>query len=451
MDTRALLAEARRSTGAVRALACPSTPAATRRAQFLVAGGTAGVLIRLLLLPYRGTNDMSVYAGWGKSVLDIGLSRAYVGGYFPLQYQLFAGEVRLASYLHLSVVSSIKLVNLLTDACAFVTFVALLRRLGRNPLWALLYWLSPYFLSIYWLGYVDSQLALCVLLSLFILAGGATPRRAMAASLPFGVAFLMKPQAISLFAIVVLLFIASMLVARRVTWVHARLGLLLCGPVALFCAYSLYFWRQGWPIAHLETSYTPGTLDNLSRGLTMNMLNIWLPVAHHYLKPGEPLYAVEGPAIYHRIGAVLVALSMIGAALLVATRLRRASLVRLLVMAWAFATLLLPMLGTRAHENHLFLGLSLGVLLIALHPSRTAIVAVHGMLLVQFLNEFGRYGFGLNHLSRGGWVHGIEAFYRSDVVQLAASYTMIAFFAVLLVDLVRSIDCFGDAEAVLTR
>ena len=45
--------------------------------------------------------------------------------------------------------------------------VLLLRRWGASVWWALLYWLHPYFLSLFWLGYIDAPVGFFVLLGRF--------------------------------------------------------------------------------------------------------------------------------------------------------------------------------------------------------------------------------------------------------------------------------------------
>jgi hypothetical protein len=85
-----------------------------------------------------------------------------------------------------------------------------------------------------------------------------------------------------------------------------------------------------------------------------------------------------------------------------------------------------------AHENHLFLGCELAVLTMALVRS----VAVRGGLtlltLLQAVNLFGIYGFGLNSLSSAPIVAELGTSYQGPIRDAAAILAIAVCFATLV-------------------
>ena len=49
----------------------------------------AGLAVRVAMLSFEGTADMSSYSAWGRDVAAHGLAAGYHGIYFPLQYEIF--------------------------------------------------------------------------------------------------------------------------------------------------------------------------------------------------------------------------------------------------------------------------------------------------------------------------------------------------------------------------
>jgi hypothetical protein len=121
----------------------------------IVTGFVLVLVIRLALLPYKGTFDMVDYGDWGNRVRAHGLVQSLV--LYPLVNQLFAAEVWLASELHVTVCAGLKLGTLLFDAASFFLLLSILPRLGADRRWALVYWLHPYFLGLFWLGCIDGH------------------------------------------------------------------------------------------------------------------------------------------------------------------------------------------------------------------------------------------------------------------------------------------------------
>jgi hypothetical protein len=175
-----------------------------------------GLVVRLVLVPYKGTADMDSYLAWGRDVATYGLGDTYHGIYFPLQYQLFRLAVGAASVLGISEVAALKLGNLARDAGAFVLLVLILRRLRLPPAYALVYWLHPYFLAIFWLGYIDMQSGLLLLAALLALSYTTKPLHYVAAGIPLGLMFLMKPQGIAFIFMIGLAAVVGIVGRRRI-------------------------------------------------------------------------------------------------------------------------------------------------------------------------------------------------------------------------------------------
>jgi hypothetical protein len=395
-----------------------------------------GLGVRIAFVPYKGTADMDSYLAWGRDVATYGMAKAYHGIYFPLEYQLFRLAVGAASVLGISEVSALKIGNLAFDAGTFVLLVLLLRRLRLPPAYALIYWLHPYFLAIAWLGYIDMHSGLMVVATLLAISYCSRPLQYVAAGVPLGLAFTMKPQGIT-FVLAIVLVTALGLVGSRVFGLSrtgttlARHGpLLLVAPIALFCGYSLWVAGDGHSVTYLAHTYSPGELARQSESLNANMTNIWYPVADALRDPGAPIYSVTEPAILNTVGSALtIGLIFIGALLLI--RRDGLSETALITSVLGLAAIVGPMTLTHVHENHLFFGALLAIVLMPLVRNRWFTIATNVLLILQFINLAGRYGLGLNHLSRDRLIVSLMHDY-DERAALITAYLAIASFAVLL-------------------
>jgi hypothetical protein len=373
---------------------------------------------------------MQTYTEWGQQTNDVGLARAYLGVYFPLAYQIFAAEATVASSLGVSVHSVIKAVNLVFDLGTFFVILWFLRRYRLDGRYVFYYWLHPFFLLIFWLGYVDSFLSFFAIFAVALLAGSSGVPQAFVAGIPVAAAAMFKPQALTLILATGMLIGGLVVVARRVTPQILSAFAFLVPTGLAFVGYSLYFKANGYPLSYLGR-HSLESLRAFSPGLTENMLNIWTPVAYHYVEPGRHLYAVTGPEIYHTIGDVLVVVAFVASALFVALAERHRELGWQVFSVVTLGALLLPFLGTRAHENHLFLGLTLAIIALAAAPSWSFAGALNVLLAVQAVNLFGHYGFGLNRLTNWGFVQEIVSNYQTTAQLVAAWVTIVSFPFVL--------------------
>lgn len=376
----------------------------------LIVGGMLGLVVRAAFVPRLGTNDMNAYIAWGRQVYSSGLAASYVGQYYPLQYQLFGFAQFVGESTGLSVVSAYKLLALALDLGAFLLLIDILGQLNLDTRWALVYWLQPYFLAISWLGYVDAEFTFFVLLAVDLMLRSRTIRGFLIAGIPLGAAFLMKPQASLLVGVALALALAA-LITRKRSERALCLAALLSGPVLWFLAYTAYFEAHGKSLTFLARSYSPKQLALNSPALTANMINIWYPIADRLRHPGQQIYQVVGSGTDHRLGEV-VALLLLAA--IVASIARRPSQ-RLgldVAICFALSAAVLPMVATRAHENHFFAAATLGIIPLAMIASRPAWLAFNALLLAQFLNLLCLYSFGLNDLSKLWPFARIDRFYH---------------------------------------
>lgn len=361
----------------------------------LTLGGLIGVVVRYPMLFYIGTDDMNYFYAWGRQALESGLADSYNGYYFPLQVQVFELCAWIVARWGLDFVLVFKLANLVFDLGSFCLLVLLLKRQGSNPAYALLYWLHPWFLSIFSLGYVDAQLTFFVLLSVYLLSRDTTAHYILA-GIPLALAFLMKPQA-------QILVIASFLYGA---FHYARtrnprpLGMIVF-PIVLFLAYEAYFtislfsnlgYRAAWV---LPSSYS--NVTNVLPALTAQMLNLWYPVAYVMKQPPDPIFAISDqihvlPYISAKFVAAGAALGLIGTHIFRVERERETSISDTFARIFGFASIAVPFLMTSAHENHLFLGSAFLVLFVASPMPGSLMAATQILLIVQFLNIYGLYG-----------------------------------------------------------
>ena len=369
----------------------------TRRSAsiLLVFGFLIGLIVRYRMLFYIGTDDMNAYHDWGQRALESGLPGTYHGIYFPLQYQLFELCAWIEARTGSAFVPIFKLSNLVFDVGSFCLLSLWLKRQGSNPAYALLYWLHPWFLSIFSLGYIDFQFTFFVLLSVYLLGRDAAGHYILA-GIPLALAFLMKPQA-------QILLIASFLygVVHYARTRNARpLGMMVF-PILVFLGYEAYFTISLFSaLGYGAAGVIPWTYLNVSNvmpALTAQMTNIWYPIAYVMKRPGDPIYAISDqiqvlPYISAKYLAAGSVLGLVGLHVSRVERLGEPFISDRFARIFGFASIAVPFIMTSAHENHLVLGSVFLVLFAARRLPLSFTVASQILLIVQFLNIYGLYG-----------------------------------------------------------
>ena len=423
-----------------------TTDAAPRRrgvSPLVLAGGLLlGLVIRLSLIAEKGTADMDSYIEWGHRTLDLGLTNAYSGIYFPVAYQVFASTVRIAEITGISEIAAVKLVNLCCDLATLALLALVLRR-WRVPLsYILIYWLNPFFLAIFWLGYVDAQMSALLMAFVAILVYGRGRWAELLAGVPLALLVMLKPQgALVVVALVALAAVA--LVQRRSATLPLAVARMLVAPALLFVLLSA--WIATSPL-HGPAYLLQTVVDTRSvmPSLSANMPNIWAIVAEAYRAPGDPIWSVMTPDVYHDLATLLTLAAVVGAIAWSLPRLASWSLSQQVSAAVAAVMLIYPMTATAAHENHLFLGGTATVLVAAILADTRVLVWLNVLLVAQFANLFALYGFGLNDLSSDalGWL--LPNY--TPTARFVAAIVSVACWLALLGALGRSVEQRAEAD-----
>lgn len=402
----------------------------------------AVLALKLLFLGDKGTGDMDVAIGWGHTLLERGLVDGYTGSNFPIAFQVYEGLIWLAGQLDVGDYLAMKALNLLSDVGTFLALRLLLRRWGLDPRWAFAYWLSPYFLVMAWLGYDHFQMGLLVVVVLLLIDRAwrrGTPAAWALASFAMGVGFLQRPQFQALVAALGV-FVAIVALGRlrrrgslrdaAANAVTAPALWLMVGPVLLFGVYTLWFWIGGRDAFFLLRSY--GSISAFSPAFSANMLNLWAMVAEAYRSGDEQLTTVSRPQYWHQVAAVLALATLLLGTWAIARRADRRPFPLTALYLFAFSSIALPHVYTRAHENHFFLGALLLVPLVAVaHRRRGLLLAGAATSILQAFNMFAIYGFGAVGATSSATAVEIRSQWTWDARFVAAAVVMALFLTLL--------------------
>jgi hypothetical protein len=325
------------------------------------------------------------------------MARTYLGMHFPLQYHLYEVFFWLSQQLAVDPFVVFKAANLPFDIGIFVLLVALLARAGASVLYALVYWLHPWFVVVFGLGYIDFQLTFCIVLSIWLLQRGDSTLDYFIAGIPFAAAVLMKPQA-TLPCVAIAIYAAM---CWRKTG-KLDVACMLIPVLLLEAVYEVYFAVALWPIlgaralAVLPASYA--RVGSFMPVLTAHMLNIWYPVAYVLKSPDAEIWTVSSksfllPHVQIRFAALIFVTAVIAwYAFVLAWSTRPVGAADRVRYLLTFATFIVPAIATSAHENHLFAASVLFVLLLGSALARAARWAIHALLAIQVVNLEGVYG-----------------------------------------------------------
>jgi hypothetical protein len=123
---------------------------------------------------------------------------------------------------------------------------------------------------------------------------------------------------------------------------------------------------------------------------------------------------------------------------------------RRVFVAVALAVIVQPLTITRAHENHFFLGATLGIVLIAVLGDRRLTAVFNGLLLVQAVHLVALYGLGVNDLTADVGLRRLnDAYIPSAGAQTIVALVAVALSILLLARLARrlSADALTEAQA----
>lgn len=399
-----------------------------------------GLVVRMLSLSFNGIFDIATYNEWGLNTLKNGLNETFQGIYFPFQYQLFEFSSWLAVKLNIEYFIIFKSVNLIFDIGNLVVLYLILKKLGISKFYLLIYWIHPWFLNMFSLGYCDFQFTFFILCTIFFtLKATSGSRDFLIAGVFLGFAFLMKPQVeiivLSFFIYGMFLFFRN----RDIKVLH-----IFIFPAILFINYSLYFFiTSGDPfrVAHAYLNVADASVVCLNA----NFLNFWFPVAYMMKNDGDPIYSIsdltEFAGIPLRYLAIVIVLLLIILFIKKLTDKKSSENdISLLIIA-SFASFVVPFVMTSAHENHLFLGTVLIIPLLAISKSLLFRISVHIILVLQAINLYGYYGFGEGQTFSLNFSYNYEiALILSLVASLAAIIILYFFFHLKSDHFTKSLD-----------
>jgi hypothetical protein len=380
----------------------------------------SGFLIRLLMLPYDGMFDVNTYHEWGLSTLNNGLHFSYQGIYFPIQYQIFEFGTWLSIKLNINFFIVLKSINLIFDCGNLFMLYLIFQKQGISKFYLLIYWLHPWFLNMFSLGYCDFQFTFFILTALYY-SLKTTAVNYLITGFFLGVAFLMKPQ-------VQIIFLSFFIYCsiRYFKYKDLRPFLIFIFPGIFFLGYSIYFsFYSSLGFFRLAWSYL--TLSDSSPYLNANFLNAWFPIAYLMKVPGDPIYSISDKiSIFHiqiRFLAIILVLFIMYYFI---KRLNQKNSIAednfSLFFIACISTIVLPNIMTGAHENHLFLGTILLIPVLGMTKKLFVRFCIHIILILQFINLFGFYGAG-----------DIRIFRFSYTYETAFILSIIAFISFLIV------------------
>jgi len=209
----------------------------------------SGFILRFYTLPYGGTNDMASYYDWGLKSLINGLDESYHGIYFPFQYQLFEFGSWISTSFKIDYVIVFKSINLFFDCGNLVILYFILKLFRVSKFYLLIYWIHPWFLNMFSLGYCDFQFTFFILCTLYFTLK-ASSRDYLIAGIFLGFAFLMKPQVQIIF---ISFFIYSLISYYK--YRNTAIFQIFIFPVILYADYSMFFFIKSIYFVILKEYY----------------------------------------------------------------------------------------------------------------------------------------------------------------------------------------------------
>ena len=350
-----------------------------------------GLILRIFSLFYNGIFDMETYYEWGLAALTNGLHESYHGTYFPIQYQIFEFGAWLSLKLNIEHFIVFKSINLLFDCGILVVLYLIFKKMGIPYYYLLLYWIHPWFLNMFSLGYVDFQFSFFILLSIYFTFSGSK-KNYILSSLFLAVAFLMKPQ-VQIIMIAFFIYCSLKYLRNK----DFKPFLIFVFPAVLFILYSLFFFIASASPLRLANTYV--LVSKVMPCLSANFLNAWFSIAYLIKEVDAPIYSVSDQlSIFHiqiKFFAVIAVFVLITYFLknLINKTSKGSEQFNFLLIA-CFSSIVLPFVMTSAHENHLFLGSILLIPIAVKSKSLVILISVHVILILQFINLYGYYGIG---------------------------------------------------------
>ena len=391
------------------------------------------VRVILSLIFYGHPTDINCFMAWGNMVAENGMSNFYTSGAFadyPPGYMYICGAIsafcRLVGIPYGSdgMALLFKMPSTFADLLtAYLLYrMAKKRNLGEKGalLLAGIYAFTPtlMFVSGAW-GQIDSVLALLIAIVILLLQ---SDKRILAGAV-YGLAILMKPQALMFGPILAVAFILDIF-DHREAWVKKLVETVLAVVAAVVVLYVLALPFQGsqgplWLIdkySSTASSYHYASIEAFNFGSlcgwnwkTADTLILWMP--------------------YYEFGMGMIVLSTLFASVLYFFGRKQSR--GALFLASGLAVLLIFTFGHYMHERYMLPALLLILIAYLYYGDRRLLAAFGGLTVTSFLNAACAY-YVVNHQDARGTVYNVITFVGSLATVLLALYLSYVAFQILV-------------------
>ncbi|MEA4913024.1 MAG: glycosyltransferase family 39 protein [Christensenella sp.] len=395
--------------------------------------GAFALRVILSIIFYGHPTDINCFMAWGNMVVELGPSNFYTSGAFadyPPGYMYLCGAISgLCKLLGIPYGSDgMALLFKMPSTVADLLTVYLLYRLAKGQklgekgalILAGIYAFAPtlMFVSGGW-GQIDSVLALLIALVILLLQ---TDKRILAGAV-YGLAILMKPQALMFGPILAVAFILD-IIDHREEWVK-KLGetaLAVLAALAVLFVLSLPFkGSQDWmwlidKYSSTATSYHYVSIEAFNFGSMFG----WNWKTADTLFLGMP---------YYKFGMGMIIASTLFSSVLYYFGRKRSH--GALFLASGLAVLLIFTFGHYMHERYMLPALLMILIAYLYYGDRRLLAVFGGLSITSFLNATCAF-YVVNHQEARGTVYNVITFVGSLATVLLAIYLSFVAFQILV-------------------
>ena len=395
--------------------------------------GAFALRVMLSIVFYGHPTDINCFMAWGNMVVENGMSNFYTSGAFadyPPGYMYICGAISgLCKLLGISYgTDAMALLFKMPSTIADLLTAYLLYRLAKQQklgekgalILAGIYAFTPtlMFVSGGW-GQIDSVLALLIALVILMLQ---TDKRILAGA-SYGLAILMKPQALMFGPILAVAFVLD-IIDHREEWVKklSETALAVLAALAVLFVLSLPFkGSQDWmwlidKYSSTATSYHYVSIEAFNFGSMFG----WNWKTADTLFLGMPYYKFG-------MGMIIVSVAFSSVLYFFGRKRSRGAL----YLAAGLGVLLIFTFGHYMHERYMLPALLLILVAYLYYGDRRLLAAFGGLSATSFLNAACAF-YVVNHQEARGTVYNVITFVGSLATVLLALYLSFVAFQILV-------------------